>query len=153
MNSLDLPALRARLREYDPALPRCSGTISETRNFATEYMSEENRAEWDMTFRHPCGRPDGHEGPCRSSRAVLGWPGFETLTALLDEVEQLRAERAEAEAAGEARERARIGAFLHAEARWIKARPALHELLPYDALNIVGEAVESGEYRDTKENP
>ncbi len=88
---IDLPALRARLREYDPTAPRCKGTIVEERDFAPDYASEEGRAEWQMTFRHPCGRPEGHEGDCRSGRSVLGWPGHATLTALLDELERERA--------------------------------------------------------------
>lgn len=149
--SLDLPALRARLREYDPTAPRCKGTIVEEEDFSPDYASEEGRAEWRMTFRHPCGRPEGHDGDCRRGRPVLGWPGLTTLTELLDEVERLRAEAETATFTGEMRERARIGAFLHAESAWIQTHPNLEELYASDALTIVAEAVESGEYLDTKE--
>lgn len=84
-------------------------------------------------------------------RAALGhgadeaaWPPGLTVA---EAVARLRAE-AEAEAM---RERARIGAFLHAESAWIQTHPNLEELYASDALTIVAEAVESGEYLDTKE--
>lgn len=90
---IDIAALRARLREYDKTLPRCKGTVEEDRNYAPDFVSEEGRAEWNMTFHHPCCRPEGHDGPCRNTRPVLGWPGFAVVTALLDEVERLRKHR------------------------------------------------------------
>ena len=91
MSPRDLLALRARLQEYDPALPKCREVVVEERDFSPDYASEEGQAEWQMTFRHPCCRPEGHEGPCRNTRLILGWPGFSALTALLDEIERLRA--------------------------------------------------------------
>ena len=91
MNPRDLLTLRARLQEYDPALPKCREVVVEERDFSPDYASEEGQAEWQMTFRHPCCRPEGHEGPCRNTRLILGWPGFSALTALLDEIERLRA--------------------------------------------------------------
>lgn len=89
---LDISALRAKLRVYDQTLPRCTKVITRVSNHAPDYVAEEERAEWDMRLSYPCSELEGHEGPCREGRAILGWPGFKTLTALLDEVERLRAE-------------------------------------------------------------
>ena len=88
--SLDIAALRARLREYDPALPHCKQRITRAQNYAPDFVPEEDRAEWDMVTYVPCCRPEGHEGVCRNTRLVLGFPGYDTVTALLDEVERLR---------------------------------------------------------------
>ena len=88
--SLDIAALRARLREYDPALPHCKQRITREQNYAPDFVPEEERAEWDMVTYVPCYRPEGHEGVCRNTRLVLGFPGYDTVTALLDEVERLR---------------------------------------------------------------
>ena len=87
---IDTAALRAKLREYDQTLPRCTKRIVRVSNHAPDYVAEEERAEWDMRLSYPCSDVEGHEGQCREGRAVLGWPGFATLTALLDEVERLR---------------------------------------------------------------
>jgi hypothetical protein len=56
--------------------------------------------------------------------------------------------RAEADGRREgiASERARIARFLRAEAGWFRGHRSLHDLRPYDALTIVAEAIESGEY-------
>lgn len=89
---LDIPALRAKLRVYDQSLPRCTKAITRVSNHAPDYVAEEERASWEMRLTYPCGELEGHEGQCREGRAILGWPGFKTLTALLDEVERLRAE-------------------------------------------------------------
>lgn len=89
---LDISALRAKLRVYDQSLPRCTKVITRVSNHAPDYVAEEERGEWEMRLTYPCGELEGHEGQCREGRAVLGWPGFATLTALLDEVEELRAE-------------------------------------------------------------
>ena len=89
---LDISALRAKLRVYDQTLPRCTKVITRVSNHAPDYVAAEERAEWDMRLSYPCSELEGHEGPCREGRAILGWPGFKTLTALLDEVEWLRAE-------------------------------------------------------------
>ena len=90
--TLDIPALRAKLRVYDQSLPRCTKVITRVSNHAPDYVAEEERGEWEMRLSYPCGELEGHEGQCREGRAVLGWPGFATVTALLDEVERLRAE-------------------------------------------------------------
>ena len=88
---IDTAALRAKLRVYDQTLPRCTKPIVRVTNHAPDYVAEEERAEWEMRLTYPCGELEGHEGQCREGRAVLGWPGFATLTALLDEVDGLRA--------------------------------------------------------------
>lgn len=75
---VDVALLRERLREYDPAIVKCKGQVEEVRE--------------DVLLYHPCCRPEGHEGECRNARRVLGFPGYDTLLSLLDEVEQLRAE-------------------------------------------------------------
>ena len=90
---LDLAALREQLAEYDPSAPRCSKKVAEHRNYAPDGMAVE-APEWSdftITTYTPCARPAGHEGECRNSRRVMGWPGRATLIALLDEVEHLRA--------------------------------------------------------------
>jgi hypothetical protein len=89
--SVDTAALRARLREYDRSLPKCESTVERRTNHAPDHIAEVDRAEWDVVTREPCCRPAGHEGPCRNSRILMGWPGAGTLTALIDEVEELRA--------------------------------------------------------------
>lgn len=91
---VDIEAIRARLSEYDPSAPRCSKKVAEHRNYAPDYMRDDD-PEWSdftVTTYHPCCRPAGHEGECRNSRRVMGWPGRSTLLALIDEVEHLRAE-------------------------------------------------------------
>jgi hypothetical protein len=95
--SVDTAALRARLREYDPSVPRCHLPIEERRNFAPELTPEAEVADWDMVHRVPCCRPKGHEGECRNARRVIGWPGYATLASLLDEVEELRVWRSDVE--------------------------------------------------------
>lgn len=90
---LNITSLRERLREYDPSIVKCKGQVEEVRE--------------DVLLYHPCCRPEGHEGECRNARRVLGFPGYNTLLSLLDEVAQLRAE---VELAG-----ARLAALLDAE--------------------------------------
>lgn len=81
---------------------------------------------------------------------------------LRGEIERLRAERdhfREAWAAVQVRldcgtdasealraERDRVVRFLRSEAEWIRAKTVLHELPPHDALTIVAEAIEAGDY-------
>lgn len=89
---MKLDDLRRQLVEYDPSLPRCPRKVAEHRNYAPEYMRDDD-PEWSdytITTYTPCCRPTGHEGECRNSRRVMGWPGIKTLNALIDEVEQLR---------------------------------------------------------------
>ena len=89
--SINTAGLRVKLRVYDQTLPRCQKRIVRVSNHAPDYVAEEERGEWEMRLTYPCGELEGHEGQCREGRAVLGWPGFATLTTLLDEVERLRA--------------------------------------------------------------
>ena len=118
--SIDTAALRAKLRVYDQTLPRCQKRIVRVSNHAPDYIAEEERGEWEMRLTYPCGELEGHEGQCREGRAVLGWPGFATVTALLDEVDELRAREAWLEKAVEVTDAARcddrtaVVAFLHA---------------------------------------
>ena len=92
--SLDLDALRAKLAEYDPSAPRCSKKVAEHRNYAPDGMTSDDPAwgDYTVTLFAPCCRPAGHEGECRNSRRVMGWPGHNALSDLLDEVERLRME-------------------------------------------------------------
>lgn len=83
---LDLEAIKAKLAEYDPAAPKCPLQITRHR---TDLDFYDDRY---MTTYVPCCRPEGHEGECRNARPVLGWPGFVTVSALVEEVEQLRSE-------------------------------------------------------------
>ena len=90
--TIDIEALRSRIAEYDPDAPRCQKKVEEHRNYAPDYLKPDD-PEWEIystTTYSPCCRPDGHEGECRNSRRVLGWPGYATLVALLDEVKNLR---------------------------------------------------------------
>jgi len=92
---IDIDALKAKLAEYDDALPRCPQKIERRRNHAPDYMTPTHAEyhDWDVTTHDPCCRPAGHDGECRNGRYILGWPGFVTLSALVAEVERLRAHR------------------------------------------------------------
>jgi hypothetical protein len=92
---IDLDALKAKLAEYDDARPRCPQKVARTVNHAPDFVAKDDptRNDWNVTTYSPCCRPEGHEGDCRNSRLILGWPGFVTLSALVAEVERLRAER------------------------------------------------------------
>lgn len=92
---IDLEALKAKLAEYDDALPRCPQKVARTVNYAPDGLrsSDPTYHDYDLTTHTPCCRPEGHEGECRNSRLILGWPGFVTVSALVAEVERLRAER------------------------------------------------------------
>ena len=63
-------ALRQVLAEYDVSRQRCN--------------IEHWRVVADCHHRMSCVRPAGHDGECKFSRPVLGWPGFETIKELLD---------------------------------------------------------------------
>ena len=143
--SLDIAALRGRVREYDPALPHCKQRIARAQNCAPDFVPEEERAEWDMVTYVPCCRPEGHEGVCRNMRLVLGFPGYDTLTALVAEVERLRAQRVldNEEAArlydfardkGAARERDATVAYLRAPGTCCSP-------------DVLADAIERGEHR------
>jgi len=89
---IDLDAIKAKLAEYDDARPRCPQKVARTVNCAPDGLrsSDPTYHDYDMTTYSPCCRPAGHEGECRNSRLILGWPGFVTVTALVTEVERLR---------------------------------------------------------------
>jgi hypothetical protein len=92
---IDLDALKARLAEYDDARPRCQGKVARTINCAPDWLPSDDTiySEYLITTYSPCCRPEGHADECRNSRLILGWPGFVTVSALIAEVERLRAER------------------------------------------------------------
>lgn len=153
MSPRDLLALRARLQEYDPALPKCREVVVEERDFSPDYASEEGQAEWQMTFRHPCCRPEGHEGPCRNTRLILGWPGFSALTALLDEIERLRAINTDLrfmvdglETAAHA-ERAAVVAWLREEAEASAQTYTLQAGEWANRIDGLATSIERGEHR------
>jgi hypothetical protein len=89
---VDIAALRARLAEYDPDRERCDGFEEQRTNDAPDYVREGHPEyhDYDLVLKNPCCRPKGHEGPCRNSRAILGWPGREVLGAMIEEIEHLR---------------------------------------------------------------
>lgn len=71
--TLDLAALRKKLREYDKDVPRCP-------------ITRQKEVSWDDFSGYQtvtCCRPEGHEGECRNSRLVLGWPGYEVIKELI----------------------------------------------------------------------
>lgn len=79
---IDLEDLKAKLAEYDPTAPKCQLQIE--RHCIDPY------GDYDETTYAPCCRPEGHEGECRNARQVIGWPGFQTVSQLVAEVERLR---------------------------------------------------------------
>lgn len=89
---VDTAALRERLAEYDPHRERCEVFVEHRTNTAPDDVREGDPAyrDYDLVLRSPCCRPKGHAGPCRNTRPIMGWPGRDTLLALLDEVEHLR---------------------------------------------------------------
>jgi hypothetical protein len=92
--TLDLDALKARLSEYDDTLPRCLKKVARKSNCAPDHLTskDESYHDYDFTTHSPCIRPEGHADECRNSRFILGWPGYGTLRALIEEVERLREE-------------------------------------------------------------
>lgn len=90
---IDIKDMRARLAEYNSEVPRCAKKISEYRNCAPDHVKEgdENYKDFAIVHYVPCCRPTGHEGECRNTRLMLGWPGRAVLEELLNEVEELRA--------------------------------------------------------------
>jgi hypothetical protein len=146
ITSLDIAALRARLREYDPALPRCKQRITRVQNCAPDFVPEEERAEWDMVTYVPCCRPEGHEGVCRNTRLVLGFPGYDTLTALLAEVERLRAEVERTEHA-----RSSLDTALMLERE--RERAAVVSWLYRNHYDDTAERIERGEHRREEGKP
>lgn len=131
--SVDTEAIRTRLAEYDPDATRCTKTVAENRNYAPDSM-DRNDPEWDtytVTHYVPCCRPEGHEGECRNSRRVMGWPGRATLIALLDEVESLRKE------VRQKRSRAELDDLLaRVEQGAVLSALGLHEDTPHDKVLV-----------------
>ncbi len=86
--TLDLQALKAKLREYDKALPKCPKKVEriENRPIYGSIFSRED--DTPVISYHPCCRPEGHEGPCSGTRPVLGWPGYDVLKELIDAYER-----------------------------------------------------------------
>lgn len=87
---IDLEALKAGLAEYDLNSPKCPLQIV---RHSTDH--DPFGGDYNMVTHSPCCRPEGHEGECRNSRSVMGWPGFSTVSALLTEIERLRLDRAD----------------------------------------------------------
>jgi hypothetical protein len=88
--TIDLDALEARLLEYDPEAPRCRRKVEEIVRDRLDYAADDE-AYYTIRLQHPCCRPDGHEGECRNTRRLLGWPGYRVLSELVAEVRRLRA--------------------------------------------------------------
>ena len=153
-----LDALKARLSEYDDARPRCQGKVARTINCAPDWLPSDDTiySEYLITTYSPCCRPEGHADECRNSRLILGWPGFVTVSALVAEVERLRAERhldnvdlAQAydfaRNKGETLEREAVVAWLRAQVSQAVSDGDLD-------LDWAADAIERGEHR-RKETP
>jgi hypothetical protein len=88
--SIDLDALEARLREYDPEAPKCAKKVEEIIRDRPDYAADDEEY-YTIRLQHPCCRPEGHKGECRNTRRLLGWPGYRVLVELVAEVRRLRA--------------------------------------------------------------
>ncbi len=85
---IDLDSLKARLAEYDPAAPKCFKKIKVPDGHV--YNDDEDD-EGQAVYRYdPCCRPEGHSGNCTNTRSVLGWPGYQIISAMVSEIETLR---------------------------------------------------------------
>jgi len=158
---IDLDALKARLAEYDDARPRCQGKVARTINCAPDWLPSDDTiySEYLITTYSPCCRPEGHADECRNSRLILGWPGFVTVSALIAEVERLRAERhldnvdlAQAydfaRNKGETLEREAVVAWLRRNPGVSRAPECVTAMTPFECA----DAIERGEHR-RKETP
>jgi hypothetical protein len=144
---LDLEDLKAKLAEYDPAAPKCPLRITHHRLVPDGY------GDYDMTTHVPCCRPEGHEGECRNARQVIGWPGFQTVSQLVAEVERLREmllnagwprESDELAAMALQYERAAVVAWLRSEAE------AENPFYTQSNLDYTATMIERGEHRKEK---
>jgi hypothetical protein len=144
---LDLEDLKAKLAEYDPATPKCQLRITHHQRDSDGY------GDYDMTTHAPCCRPEGHEDECRNARQVIGWPGFQTVSQLVAEVERLREmllnagwprESDEIAVVAQQAERAAVVAWLRENEGYV--RPVAWEI-----LSAAADCIERGEHR--KENP
>ena len=155
---IDLDALKARLAEYDDHAPKSPKKVERRTNCAPDFVlsSDPTYHDYDFTTYSPCCRPEGHAGECRNGRLILGWPGFVTVSALIAEVERLRAERhldnvdlAQAydfaRNKGETLEREAVVAWLRAQVSQAVSDGDLD-------LDWAADAIERGEHR-RKETP
>lgn len=85
--ALDLDALEARLRRYDPHAPRCEGVVDQQLDLTEACEIEE---PCFVRLPRPCMLPVGHDGPCQRAQPVLPWPGHAALCELLAEVREAR---------------------------------------------------------------
>ena len=149
---IDLDAIKAKLAEYDEARPRCPLRITRHSTVPDPY------GDYDMTTYSPCCRPEGHEGECRNSRLILGWPGFVTVSALVAEVERLREQRIASTAAllkgyetGKAEERELTVAWLRYEAEMATGTNTTAAFQHAAWLDTLADDIERGEHRRTGE--
>ena len=147
---IDLEALKTQLAEYDPNAPKCPLQIVRHRT-----VHDPLSGDYDMVTRSPCCRPEGHEGECRNSRSVMGWPDFATVSALLVEIERLRAiigdqqilldehsmDNRHSYEEGGSGERAAVVA-------WLREQAADWEGLGVDACLHEADAIDRGEHRN-----
>jgi hypothetical protein len=150
---LDLEDLKTRLAEYDPAAPKCRLQIAQLVNYAPDHIAslDAEYHDYDGTTYVPCCRPEGHEGECRNARSFMGWPGFQTVSQLVAEVERLRELLLNAGWPREADdlavvalqyERAAVVAWLRAESRVAGVSPDERRMLAY-----VSSHIERGDHR------
>ena len=158
---IDLDALKARLAEYDDYAPKCSKKVERKTNCAPDSVlsSDPTYHDYDFTTYSPCCRPEGHAGECRNGRLILGWPDFVTVSALVAEVERLRAERhldnvdlAQAydfaRNKGETLEREAVVSWLRRNPGVSRAPECVTAMTPFECA----DAIERGEHR-RKETP
>lgn len=77
-----LEALRTILRECDPARARCPLLVTHQYGGSGVHLG---------TRRAPCVLPAGHTRACSDIPRDIGWPGYDVLDALVEEVITLRA--------------------------------------------------------------
>jgi hypothetical protein len=145
MNILDLEDLKTRLTEYNPAAPKCPLRIARFVNYAPDY-------DYDETTYVPCCRPEGHEGECRNARQVIGWPGFQTVSQLVAEVERLREMLLNAGWPRESDELAALALRYERAAVVALLREYADSLHPgARTAEEIADAIERGEHRKEKE--
>jgi hypothetical protein len=88
--ALDIQALKTKLREYDTSLPKCPKRIVVVRFDGPDGVlpGPHGWSSLQSTEHRPCCLPEGHDGECRNSRLVLGWPGYEVLKELIEIAEK-----------------------------------------------------------------
>ena len=84
---IDIDEMRTKLSEYDPTIERCHKSIHLP--FCVENL-ENGEPEQIGTYVSKCLRHAGHDSECKSSRKLMGWPGYLALKDMLDEIEVLR---------------------------------------------------------------